>query len=307
MAEEQRIAKAKAAEEQRLAEEKATKKRKKIIMITAPIVAACIAFVILLTSVIIPNGKYNSAVVLMNDGKIIEAYENLIALNGYKDSTEKASEIYSQYKDEKIRIADVGDTVYFGAYEQDNETSNGKENIEWLVLAKEDNKILVISKYALDCQPYNEENEDVTWETCTLRSWLNSDFYNDAFSDDEKNLIVQTEVSADKNPEHSTNPGNSTTDTVFQLSITEAEKYFVDDNARMCAPTAYAIERGAYTSDNYKTASGEATCWWWLRSPGDNQDDAASVSLVGSVYYLGNLVFIDNDCVRPALWINLAS
>ena len=126
---------------------------------------------IVLTTVIIPNSKYNAAVSLLNDGKIIDAYESLVALNGYKDSATKASEIFGQYKIEKMKIAEVGDIVYFGAYEQDNNTSNGKEDIEWIVLAKENGKVLVISKYALDCQEYNSTYTDVTWEACSLRTW----------------------------------------------------------------------------------------------------------------------------------------
>ena len=296
------------AEERRIAEEKAAKKRKKAFAIGTPIVCACIAFVIVLTTVIIPNIKYNAAVSLLNDGKIIEAYDSLIALNGYKDSTTKASEIFDQYKIEKLKIAEVGDVVYFGAYEQDNNTSNGKEDIEWQVLAKEDNKILVISKYALDCQQYNTSYTDVTWESCSLRKWMNGTFSNNAFSAEGQAQIQNTTVSADKNPQYSTNPGNATTDKVFLLSINEAEKYLTNDEARKCASTTYAkVQEGAYTSASDKTASGEATCWWWLRSPGHDQQCAAHVFSDGSVAYYGHTVQDGSVCVRPALWINLES
>ncbi len=342
------------AEERRIAAEKAAKKRKKAFAIGTPIVAACIAFVIVLTTVIIPNSKYNAAVSLMNDGKyeeaisafeamdgykdstdkitacktalkdidynaavsllnngkIIDAYESLIALNGYKDSAAKASEIFGQYKIEKkcekLKIAEVGDIVYFGAYEQDNNTSNGKEDVEWIVLAKENEKVLVISKYALDCQKYNSTDTDVTWEKCSLRTWMNGTFLNNAFSAEEQAKIATMSVSADNNPKYSTNPGNATTDKVFLLSITEAEKYFTTDESRRCAPTAFAKAQGADTNNRYyKTASGEATCVWWLRSPGLLQDRAASVNTVGSVYYIGGLVHDAYRCVRPALWINI--
>ena len=215
--------------------------------------------------------------------------------------------IYGEEEWNRIKSIEIGDVYTFGTYEQDNNATNGKENIEWIVIEKEESNILVISKYALDCQPYNEEYESVTWETCTLRSWLNSDFYHAAFSDEEKSAIMQTNVTADKNPERSTNPGNSTKDNVFLLSITEAGKYFSDADARRCAPTAYAIVQGAWTSNSYKTASGEAACWWWLRSPGGTQYYAADVSDGGSVYCGGRYVYRDFVCVRPALWINLAS
>lgn len=206
--------------------------------------------------------------------------------------------------------------MILGSYEQDNDTSNGKEDIEWIVLAKENGKALVISKYALDCQQYNSTFTNVTWETCSLRKWMNGTFLNNAFSTDEQAKIATMTVSADKNPEYRTKPGNATTDKVFLLSITEAEKYFTTDRSRKCAPTASAKAKGAYTSDGYKTARGEATCWWWLRSPGSIQARAAGVHVDGSVYYIGNDagssipssghgIRPNNVCVRPALWINL--
>ena len=204
----------------------------------------------------------------------------------------------------KIKTANVGDIIVFGAYEQDNDTSNGKEDIEWLVLAKEDNKILVISDKALDCKPYNQSRDYVTWETCSLRKWLNNDFINSAFSDDEKAMIPTVTVSADKNPEYDTDPGNATQDQVFILSIVEARKYFASSEARMCVPTAYAIFNGLYTSSRY-SKDGEGTCLWWLRSPGYNQISAARVNNDGSVDEYSYDVDCDDYAVRPAMWISI--
>ena len=204
----------------------------------------------------------------------------------------------------KIKTANVGDIIVFGTYEQDNNTSNGKENIEWLVLAKEDNKILVISDKALDCQEYNPSWSDVTWETCSLRQWLNNDFINDAFSDDEKAMIPTVTVSADNNPEYDTDPGNATQDQVFLLSIVEARKYFASSESRMCVPTAYAISNGLYTSGRY-SKDGEGTCLWWLRSPGDEQYRAADVFSDGIVASDGDNAREDENAVRPAMWITI--
>ena len=69
----------------------------------------------------------------------------------------------------KLRNAEIGETFTMGTYEQDGNLSTPPEDIEWVVLAKEGDKVLVISKYALDCVPYNEEFDSATWETCTLR------------------------------------------------------------------------------------------------------------------------------------------
>ena len=262
-------------EKHRIAAEKAKKKIKKIITITAPIVCVLIVFLILLKTVIIPKQKYNAAVAKYGQ----EYVDAFYALN-------------------------VGDTLVFGTYEQDNDTTNGKEDIEWLVLTKENNKILVVSDKALDCKPYNQSRDYVTWETCSLRNWLNNDFINAAFTAEERAMIPTVTVSADMNPEYNTNPGNATKDRVFLLSIVETEKYFTSDEARKCVPTEYAISNGAYTSDSY-TKGGKVTCWWWLRSPGGNRNRAAYVDLDGSVFRNGYFVSYDDGSVRPALWISI--
>jgi len=262
-------------EKHRIAAEKAKKKIKKIITITAPIVCVLIVFLILLKTVIIPKQKYNAAVAKYGQ----EYVDAFYALN-------------------------VGDTLVFGTYEQDNDTTNGKEDIEWLVLTKENNKILVVSDKALDCKPYNQSRDYVTWETCSLRNWLNNDFINAAFTAEERAMIPTVTVSADMNPEYNTNPGNATKDRVFLLSIVETEKYFTSDEARKCVPTEYAISNGAYTSDSY-TKGGKVTCWWWLRSPGGNRNRAAYVDLDGSVFRNGYFVSYDDGSVRPAMWISI--
>ena len=325
------------AEKQRIAAEKTKKKIKKIIAITAPIVCALIVFLVLLKTVIIPKQKYNQAMELIASGDYDSAYELLeeigdneaIASNkydraikyidsgdykaaymlldglSYKDSAEKLLSIKPQHYKFLLKNSKVGDIVFLGSYEQDNDTTNGKEDIEWLVLAKEKNRVLVISDKALDCQPYNSSyTEEVTWEKCSLRKWLNNDFINAAFTAEERAKIPTVMVSTDKNPEYDTDPGNATKDRVFLLSIVEVEKYFPSNEARKCVPTEYAISNGAYTSDSY-TKGGKATCWWWLRSPGYNRFDAASVNMYGNVDEEGSHVNNDTYAVRPAMWISI--
>ena len=219
---------------------------------------------------------------------------------GWKD------EGISWYAIEKIekKPVEIGDTVTFGAYEQDNNYSNGKEAIEWKVLAKDGNKALVISRYALDCQPYNTQHTDVTWETCSLRKWLNGTFISNAFSSYEQNMIQTTTVTADKNPSYSTPPGNNTKDKVFLLRVPEATSYFSSDEARRCGTTEYAKAQGVWTSEYY-LVDCKATCWWWLRSPARDSDRAVAVNNDGSVNGFGFGVSSGYNGVRPALWINL--
>lgn len=253
---------------------KRKKKRNKLIITTAIIVCVCIAFCAILKSVIIPSVKYHS------EQKQIE------------------------FVQEQLKSVSVGDKVRFGTYEQDNDISNGKEDIEWRVLAKENNRILVISDKALDCQLYNVKYDVVTWKTCTLRKWLNDDFFNSAFTDVEKMCIPIVTVSADENPKYSTYSGKTTKDKIFLLSTKEAEKYFVDDEERKCIPTDYAIAQGVYTSDNH-TINGVGTCYWWLRSPGSIQSCATLVYADGVFSERGYDVNRSCSAVRPAMWITI--
>ena len=197
---------------------------------------------------------------------------------------------------------EVGDTIKFGACEQDNHTENGSEEIEWIVLAKEENRILVISRYALIAKRFNSERTAVVWESSSIRKWLNEDFLNVAFSAEEQAYIPTVTVSADPNPDYSVDPGNDTEDRIFLLSAKEADRYFNGEYSRMCAPTAYAAAQGVAT-DDYFTVDGAAACWWWLRSPGSESDKAAGIHFNGADFFDGNHVEVANNGVRPAMWI----
>ena len=240
------------------------------------------------------DGDYNTALALIDAGKYNEAYAILIALDGYKDSDEKANSIYNSL----INLAKVGDYIFFGSYEQDNNFSNGKETIEWLVLEVNDGKALLVSRYALDCRPYNSVDTDVTWETCTLRTWLNNSFLIDAFSDYEIAMIPTVTVSPDENQYYSTSPGIATKDQVFLLSIPEATNYFASNDAIWCKPTDYAVANGAWEDNS-------GICWWWLRSPGKSQRVAGCGNNSLGVNQMGVDVTSSYIAVRPAVWINI--
>ncbi len=205
----------------------------------------------------------------------------------------------------------VGDVIAFGTYEQDALLSNGKEPIEWIILDKRaDGSLVLLSKYALDCMPYNKDLADVTWETCTLRTWLNEDFYNAAFSVQEQAKIVPVTIEDEDNPSDGTTGGKPTTDNVWLLSINEVcdyfsndkvYRYFADDASRMCAPTKYAVAQGASQSSNYKV-DGVGACWWWLRSPSYVFSEfAACVGAGGYVSSFGDYVYYSDGSVRPVV------
>ena len=139
----------------------------------------------------IESSRYDRAIKSIDSGDYQAACALLAGLT-YKDSAEKLQSIRPLL----LAKAIPGDMVSFGKYEQDYDTSNGKEDIEWLVLDKKDDAVLIISKHVLEDKSFGR-NDD-TWETCSLRKWLNADFINDAFSTAEQSKIQSTQVAADK-------------------------------------------------------------------------------------------------------------
>lgn len=87
------------AEERRIAANKARRKRKKAFVIGAPIVCACIAFVIVLTTVIIPKQKYNKAIHLLDSGDYAEAAITFGSLGNYKDARDRCIPLFQLFSD----------------------------------------------------------------------------------------------------------------------------------------------------------------------------------------------------------------
>lgn len=266
----------------------------------------------------ITETKYQQANSLNAAALYDEAYAIYMTLAGYKDVDKLLVEddnmvavavaVAVAKRDAKFA---VGNYVTFGEYPQ---TTAGEDMtpIEWLVLARDGNKALLISRYGLDAQKYNTINTGVTWEKCTLRTWLNNAFYNKAFNSAEQTAILITNVDNSKNQCYSgwsTSGGNNTQDKVFLLSYAEANKYFgvpygnSSNTKSRVAQTAYAIAHGTWASSSNKTADGTDAGWWWLRSPGNYQDFAAVVDTDGSLRNI--TVNYVSGSVRPALWVNI--
>ena len=209
-------------------------------------------------------------------------------------------------------LRQVGSIVNFGHYEQDNNGSNGREAIKWVVLDVQEGKCLLLSLYGLDKQPYNSTRADVTWETCSLRQWLNREFLKTAFTEEERNLIETTYVDNSQGQcfsKWSAKGGNTVFDKIFLLSYAEANRYLgLSTGASMdtrVKPTEFARANWAETSMTYKTVEGDAAGWWWLRSPGEELFLRACVSFYGSLDIY--TIYSDWGCVRPAIWLNLSS
>ena len=270
----------------------------------------------------IKETKYLKAKSLLEKKDYAGAYAIFINLKGYRDvdnllSTDDNLKAAAAERAAKLKLyKTAGSYVTYGTYPQ-KKAGNDSTPIEWLVLEYDakNNRALLISRYGLDCQPYNSSKTSVTWETCSLRTWLNGTFLNKAFSKAEQGAILTTEVDNSKSQGYySTNGGKNTQDKIFLLSYAEVNKYFnveywhvsgADKNTKSrVAPTAYAIAQGASINSSYKTADGSAYGIWWLRSPGSLQYYAAHVSTDGS---LGrDSVNHNNLSVRPAFWLDLS-
>ncbi len=202
------------------------------------------------------------------------------------------------------RVA-TDNTIEFGKYPQD--AYGEKKNIEWIVLEKKDNRMLLISKYLLNARPYHDTQMDVTWQTCNLRQWLNEEFISDAFSSAEQKKILDTYVKAERDLEYNASPGEDTIDKVFLLSSLEAHAYFVADTDRIAERTVYTSclnyvkkDVEAYTKDGMDIGD---RWYWWLRSPGYDQQEVVIVDHQGSLIPLP--VDVSVCGIRPALWIDL--
>jgi hypothetical protein len=179
----------------------------------------------------------------------------------------------------------------------------------WRVLERQGNQALLLSEYPVARGPFHERFGEVTWQGCSLRRWLNTEF-RDAFVSslgvNVDDVIVPEPVSNGSNPVWGT-PGDDSPrlDQVFLLSMEEAAAYLAPGNPPewpQYRSREYFVDSRLQLTD----ASG-APCWWWLRSPGGTPNRAASVGKVGYVGDNGLYVSNDSGAVRPALWFNLGS
>lgn len=127
---------------------------------------------------------------------------------------------FASCKNSNTSEINIGDTVEFGEYEQ-NPYEPGKEKIQWIVVDIQNDKSLLMSRYAIEFMQYADCNiyeKGVTWETSSLRKWLNSEFYENSFTKQEKEYIISTTVETKGNPEYKTSGGTPRrTDYLFHL------------------------------------------------------------------------------------------
>ena len=199
-----------------------------------------------------------------------------------------------------------GSLITLGQYEQDGNISNGPEPIQWLVLTSENSEVLVVSTLGLDTLPFNSHQEKVVWEDSSIRKWLSDTFYEDAFSNEEKQIIAEKTILPHANTGYPyCDQGHPTTDPIFLLS---AEEYLtclynneeIDPKYREGIPSNYLLHKGV---DVYDYHEGSRS-WWWLRTSSNYNDKACFVSAMGSKdVYVGYSVSTSGGMIRPAMWV----
>ena len=162
----------------------------------------------------------------------------------------------------------------------------------------------MISEYGLESVPYNRTKKAVTWETCTLREWLNETFYNDAFTAEERNHIVATTVTPHENPNCTCDQGNETTDYIFLLSATEYEAY-IKENGNIHTKYQYGRPTAFTRTQNVDATGQNDYCWYWLRTSATDNVYACSVNSYGTIDYSSREVYKTGGMVRPAMWITV--
>jgi hypothetical protein len=184
--------------------------------------------------------------------------------------------------------------------------------MDWRVLTVENEKALLLSEKILEKRPYTIESDGTAWEACTLRQYLNHDFYNKLGA--AKSAIAETHNDNPGSYWYGTCGGNETTDKIFLLSNDEADRYFGNsgdyvnnkrkDYAGETDSGGYCVYN-AYNQDRIAAYGNEGPCWWWLRSPGRSSYRAACVESDGYIYVFGQIAFSGFGGVRPALWLKL--
>ena len=198
----------------------------------------------------------------------------------------------------------VGNTIRFGYYRQG---MFGEDfPLEWVVLERKGNGAKLLSVKGIEILPFNNIDEKTNWSDCTLRSWLNEEFYNYAFSDAEAKSVILMDVIAAKHPKYSTNQGKNTKDKVFILDYQEADslKSLKRADSFMSFKYAFLSEWAYDKCDYFKSSNLDIKNWalYWLR----NMASSSKRALVMGEYTSGKNV-TDVYAIRPVIWVNLNS
>ncbi len=282
------------------------RRRKIVWSIIGAVLLIAAVLIYMFRNVVFPAVNYAAAETALAFGDKQGAIDLFASLENYKDSSQRANELaFSMQEDEglmqRLKGAKPGDTIKFGRYEQDNLMQNGTEPISWLVLAEKNGRLLLLSQYVLDVGSFNEKGGNTNWAGCSLRRWLNDEFFSAAFDEHEAYLVVKSKVESSSNPATGTPGGPDTNDRVFVLGYNDliwVAENGADDiiDGLYASPTIYAAARGAKKHQQY------STCCWWMRTPGNDRATVMYIDMGGSPLHVYRPDKPDYG-IRPAIWV----
>lgn len=187
---------------------------------------------------------------------------------------------------------------------------------KWRVLEIINNRALIMSENIIDQISYHNKNEEVTWETSYIRSYLNNEFYN-SFSLEDKPKIIKVTNTNEDNPWYKSKGGNDTEDYIFLLSLEDAVcKYFGDSSDKLLnkkVSDRYWFSKNDKNDIKRLSKLNNYPYWYWLRIPGKNNKTAVYIhgKPAGCLGINGNSVFSKTYSedraggLRPIMWIKI--
>ena len=194
------------------------------------VLVSIITFMVLVTGVCVAADK-----------KRIEAEQMKYEMLKIYPSIENSSSYYTQ-NDISPEEYIVGNSIEFGVYRHNA--------LIWTVVEVEEDRALLFLSDVLrdeegnaDRMPFNVELVPITWEECSLRQWLNGEFYNNAFGEDNAAILMVTNENDDHEEhyvfenmdtwvteytDYYSYGGNDTNDYIFLISEQDINDYFAD-------------------------------------------------------------------------------
>ena len=228
-----------------------------------------------------------------------------------------------------LKDAEIGDIVQMGTYEQDGDAET-EDPICWDVLDKDGDAVLLISHDVIAYQRFSNSRKCVIWEDSQIRTWLNQEFYAEAFDETEQASIRETTLenpstvgfAAHVDPSGDVQVRESRPDTkdkIFLLSWKEAEQYYgnrlTDASVLGRRPSRAVLQkRKAIFTDliieelpamypySRHLPDGTERLPWMLRSTGMKDYTILVIGYEGK----WDQDYPDSyNGVRPAMWVNV--
>lgn len=226
------------------------------------------------------------------NGEYIKAYRTLKSAGCNESDNELMNQIAIKNANISLSVAEKGDIITLGRYEQDGNLENGYEDLDWVVLKENGTKKLIITKYCIEAIPYHMEAGKTSWADSFIKEWMDSILFEEIFNEREKNLVINVQLEDTYNSEYET-WAEGTESKIFLLSVEELEKNLLNNStANIFEWTKYMVNRGAATQ----------CLGFWLRTPGIDYDGAVYAK---TKYFEKGDGCVNYNFVRPAVWIDI--